>query len=733
MGLKEGHRGAAPGQIKASMSSNTRLTTPGGLNPTHGDAMAQPHRTLGGGKTHEEEKDEERRVVGCGDVKENTRDGGEMSNRSTPVPLKDCRVMLVRTPLPILSPNNSTGDREVEAITAIGKNVGRQVMEASLETSCEMLSADVSFTSINSPHVQGRPARFFRRKRRKEECSSSDAGTPHSTRKSRAALSKLQRVEREKRVEAELLEATPSPPTKTGSTAQTERHADPKVRIEASLAAVDKVARHSSNLKGTFVSALKQAVTSIRRDAEELADRTVSEETRALRSENERLRGQVEALQKEMAELRTLIQECSRKPVHKEPLRTSSPSSQLPQLLAELEGRLMRQMGECLSARLANLEPRLNAEPKIRPPLAADPIPIEDSTTKSIEEHSIGEKRKSRKGKKLRAPDANNAPDAVSAQIPPTQSNPEANCEQEWITVQSKRKQAKNTPTAAIVKPAATTTQRPRAKLRAPRSTAVVLTITEKEQTYASVLREAKEKIKLSDLGIEAVKFKRAATGAVILELPGSRSGDKADVLASKLKEIYASGVSVSRPEKCAEVRVAGLDDSVTSDDIKKAIAEIGGCNREQVIVSEVRPDRTGLFGAWVRCPILAAKKITEGRLLIGWVAARVTLLERKEIRCYRCLQSGHVASRCTFGADRSNLCYRCAQPGHRAATCEGKPVCVLCTEAGRKADHRLGSAKCPAPSAKVARRETPRHNMVSTGSAPPDGAAMLTDKIVNA
>ncbi|CAF4894533.1 unnamed protein product [Pieris macdunnoughi] len=375
------------------MTFNTRLTTPGGLNPTHGDAMAKPHRTLGGGgQTHEKEKEE--RGVGCGDVKENARDESEMSNRSTPVPLKECRVVLVRTPLPSSSPNNIIVDREVEAITDIETNIGRQMMEASLETSCEMLSADASYASINSPHVQGRPARFFRRKRRKVECSSSDTGTPHSTRKSRAALTKLQRVEREKRTEAELLEATPSPPTRISSTAQTERLADPKVRIEASLAAVDKVARNSSNLKGTFVSALKQAVTSIRRDAEELADRTVSEETRALRNENERLRGQVEALQKEMAELRTLIQECSRKPVHKEQPRKSSPSPQLPQLLAELEGRLMRQMGECLSARLANLEPRLNAEPKIRPPLAADPITTGDSTPKSIGGDSLEQKRK---------------------------------------------------------------------------------------------------------------------------------------------------------------------------------------------------------------------------------------------------------------------------------------------------------------------------------------------------
>ncbi|CAF4950810.1 unnamed protein product [Pieris macdunnoughi] len=120
-----------------------------GLNPTHGDAMAKPHRTLG--ETHEKEKEE--RGVEYGHVKENATDESEMSNRITPVPLKECRVVLVRTPLPSSSPNKSIVDREVEAITDIETNIGRQMMEASLETtSCEMLSADASYASINSPH-----------------------------------------------------------------------------------------------------------------------------------------------------------------------------------------------------------------------------------------------------------------------------------------------------------------------------------------------------------------------------------------------------------------------------------------------------------------------------------------------------------------------------------------------------------------------------------------------------
>lgn len=77
--------------------------------------------------------------------------------------------------------------------------------------------------------------------------------------------------------------------------------------------------------------------------------------------------------------------------------------------------------------------------------------------------------------------------------------------------------------------------------------------------TYAGILAKARQKIKLADLGIEAVKLRQATTGARILEVPGRDSSARADQLAEKLRAALAEkGVKVARPIKCAEICLTG-------------------------------------------------------------------------------------------------------------------------------------------------------------------------------
>ncbi|XP_059047972.1 uncharacterized protein LOC131843361 [Achroia grisella] len=167
--------------------------------------------------------------------------------------------------------------------------------------------------------------------------------------------------------------------------------------------------------------------------------------------------------------------------------------------------------------------------------------------------------------------------------------------------------------------------------------------------TYAGILREAKAKIDLASLGIEELRFKSAATGARILEIPGSQSGGKADALAQKLREVLGENpVQVSRPTKTAEMRIMGLDDSVTPEDITHAVARDGECAPEEVKAGEIRLNPSGLGTCWVRAPILVVKKITTAaRIKVGWVSAPVELLRQRPLRCFKCLQTGHVRMRC--------------------------------------------------------------------------------------
>jgi len=89
-------------------------------------------------------------------------------------------------------------------------------------------------------------------------------------------------------------------------------------------------------------------------------------------------------------------------------------------------------------------------------------------------------------------------------------------------------------------------------------------------------MSEAKKKIKLQDMGTAFLRPKVAATGAMLLEVPGENSAARADQLASKLREaLAATGASVTRPVKREHLRIAGLDESVTEEEVA-AIAVAG-------------------------------------------------------------------------------------------------------------------------------------------------------------
>lgn len=147
--------------------------------------------------------------------------------------------------------------------------------------------------------------------------------------------------------------------------------------------------------------------------------------------------------------------------------------------------------------------------------------------------------------------------------------------------------------------------------------------------TYAKVIAEAKHKIDLLGCGITNIRFKKAATGGRILQVPGATSGEKADSLAEKLKAVLGDRVAkITRPTKCASLRILGLDDSVSTGEVITAIAEQGSCSVESVKTSEIRRSLRGTGSVLVKCPVNAAKKLSDdGRLKIGSISATVKLL----------------------------------------------------------------------------------------------------------
>ena len=98
------------------------------------------------------------------------------------------------------------------------------------------------------------------------------------------------------------------------------------------------------------------------------------------------------------------------------------------------------------------------------------------------------------------------------------------------------------------------------------RPVTVMLTVAPGSQAKYGDLMEKVRSVELKDLGISDLRCWRAITEGIVLEIPRKESGARAKALASKLKDVFQGReeIRVTRPVKAAEIRLSGLDDSIT-------------------------------------------------------------------------------------------------------------------------------------------------------------------------
>ncbi|KAJ0169369.1 hypothetical protein K1T71_015253 [Dendrolimus kikuchii] len=221
--------------------------------------------------------------------------------------------------------------------------------------------------------------------------------------------------------------------------------------------------------------------------------------------------------------------------------------------------------------------------------------------------------------------------------------------------------------------------------------------------TYRQIFEQAAKVVNLQVMGLkEGLKISRTASDARLLELPPGPEGvEKADRLAVALSAVLTGVAEVARPVKKGDIRITGLDDSVTPWMLEEAIACAGGCPREQVRSGGIGVGPGGMGAAYVQCPIPVAKMLTELKhICVGFSSAEVSARERRPIRCMRCLYTGHITVMCPDGrVDRSALCFRCGRSGHRVAQCmEPNAHCVVCAESNLDANHVTLSRGCLPP-----------------------------------
>jgi len=242
--------------------------------------------------------------------------------------------------------------------------------------------------------------------------------------------------------------------------------------------------------------------------------------------------------------------------------------------------------------------------------------------------------------------------------------------------------------------------RRKQLRRRLPRTAAVGLTIVPgggaRTSDPCDILRRARAEVPdiRSRYGIKELRSRRTTTGDILLEIPGADASRRADELAALLRKHAEDvpGVKVVRPVRRVELRISGLEPTVTTEEVARAVSDFApGCDAEDIRVGTIREARSRGGSVWVQAPAIAGVPAAEaGKIKIGWVGATVVLLKGRPLRCFRCLAPGHAQRRCPCLEDRSRCCFNCGREDHTAAVCRAKPFCPSCKERGRKGDEEM-------------------------------------------
>ncbi|XP_026675515.1 uncharacterized protein LOC113465236 [Ceratina calcarata] len=243
------------------------------------------------------------------------------------------------------------------------------------------------------------------------------------------------------------------------------------------------------------------------------------------------------------------------------------------------------------------------------------------------------------------------------------------------------------------------TASRPKVPVKKPRSVDIVyLSETNNGKLkLPEILRKAKEKIDLKELGIETIKPRTSINGGLILEIPKQKGNNAATKLAEKISELFDSeDVLVRCPTKFKEFLITNLDFATTKSELLDALALISGEN-EKIILGPIRANKKGTATVWCKCSeTLAYKFLSKQVARIGWSTARFLPLENRPSQCYKCWAYGHVRGRCTSDIDMAGWCYKCGQDGHPSNECKkDNPTCKLCERNKYDSKHRMGSITC--------------------------------------
>jgi hypothetical protein len=122
-------------------------------------------------------------------------------------------------------------------------------------------------------------------------------------------------------------------------------------------------------------------------------------------------------------------------------------------------------------------------------------------------------------------------------------------------------------------------------KRKVKRTAAVVIT---EPDSYGKAMALARQRINLEEFGIEGLRVRRAFSGGIILEIPGERADAQASYLATSLRMLFAEAekfkdIRVAVPTQTSSLRLNGVEDSITDEEVRSCVAEAGGCSPKEI------------------------------------------------------------------------------------------------------------------------------------------------------
>lgn len=95
------------------------------------------------------------------------------------------------------------------------------------------------------------------------------------------------------------------------------------------------------------------------------------------------------------------------------------------------------------------------------------------------------------------------------------------------------------------------------------------------------------------------------------------------------------------------ELRLFGLDDSISKEKIKETISVHGKCKLMEIQTSEIKTMKNGLGMIWVKCPLITAAQLSKMEKNAYWSVIKIEMLHAREKQCFRCCRFGHLKYTC--------------------------------------------------------------------------------------